>query len=97
LRVETLGTGTVHDGGDPARRAARALPGDGEYRLRVAAPAATRTAAEAIADEVLSLYCSGPAGGGGYRRHVTEELAIASILVPRPQIEPHVQIHEVTA
>ncbi|MEO0620732.1 MAG: acyclic terpene utilization AtuA family protein [Pseudomonadota bacterium] len=97
LRVETLGTGTVHDGGDPARRAMRTLPGDGEYRLRVAAPAATRAGAEAIADEVLSLYCSGPAGGGGYRRHVTEELAIASILVPRPQIEPHVQIHEVTA
>ncbi|MEM9147347.1 MAG: acyclic terpene utilization AtuA family protein [Pseudomonadota bacterium] len=97
LRVETLGTGTVHDGGHPARRTSRQLSADGEYRLRVAAQAPTWAEAQAISDEVLSLYCSGPAGGGGYRTHVTEELAIASVLVPRSAVETHVRIHEVVA
>ncbi|MEL6267498.1 MAG: acyclic terpene utilization AtuA family protein [Pseudomonadota bacterium] len=97
LRIETLGTGAVHDGGDPAKRAARRLPGDGEYRLRVAAPAADREGAERIADEVLSLYCSGPAAGGGYRRHVFAEMATASILLPRDRIEREVRIETLAA
>ena len=95
--MEVFGAGAVLDGGDAARRKGRAPPTDGEFRLRVAAPADDRASADAIADEVLSLYCSGPAAGGGYRRHVFEELATASILVPRERIEPHIRIHEVTA
>ena len=94
LRIEVVGTGAVHDGGAPSRRAQRTPPSDGEYRLRVASAAADRASADAIADEVLSLYCSGPAAGGGYRRHVFEELATASILVPRRTVEPAVRIHE---
>lgn len=94
VRIETMGTLTVHDGGSAERRARRAPDPDGEYRLRVAAQTVDRASAERIADEVLSLYCSGPAAGGGYRRHITEELSTVSLLIPRTEIEPYVRILE---
>ena len=34
---------------------------------------------------------SGPAGGGGYRASVTEQMASASILLDRELIAPHIQ------
>lgn len=95
LRFEILGAGALHDGGSAARRAARALPEDGEYRIRVAGLAPDRDGAQVIADEVQSLYCSGPAAGGGYRCHVTPQIATASVLVPRRPIEARVRIEEV--
>jgi hypothetical protein len=59
-----------------------------DVRLRIAAGAATRDEAEAIAREVLALYTCGPAGGGGVRTHVTPRLASDSILVPRAWLHP---------
>jgi hypothetical protein len=91
-RIDIIGTNSVLDGGNTERRRARTLSTDGEYRLRVASMASERTTAQMVADEVQSLYCSGPAAGGGYRCHVTPQIATASILIPRDRIEPHVEI-----
>ena len=94
-RIELLGTGAVLRGGhraDPPRD----LDPMAETRLRVAAKAPDRERAQGIADEVLSLYCSGPAGGGGYRCHVTPQLATASVLVPRRRIERAVKVEVLT-
>lgn len=92
VRIETLGTGATHDGGSASRRAARSLPGDGEYTVRIATQSVDKDRAQMIADELMMLYCSGPAAGGGYRGSVTPQIATASVLIPRERIEPHVRI-----
>ncbi|MBY8975375.1 DUF1446 domain-containing protein [Rhodobacteraceae bacterium NNCM2] len=86
-RVEVIGAGSVLTGGAPAE-----APADGDYRTRVAMLSETREGAQMVADEVLSLFCSGPAAGGGVRSHVTAQMATASILVPRERIEAGVKI-----
>ncbi|MEM8791973.1 MAG: acyclic terpene utilization AtuA family protein [Pseudomonadota bacterium] len=89
-RVEVIGAGSVLTGGTRAD-----APTDGDYRTRVAMLSETREGAQMVADEVLSLLCSGPAAGGGVRSHVTPQVATASILVPREQIEAGIEIIEV--
>jgi hypothetical protein len=49
------------------------------------------------ADELQSLYCSGPAAGGGVRLQVTPQIATASILVPRERVLPNVRVVKVEA
>jgi hypothetical protein len=66
-----------------------------EVRLRVAARTATRADAEHISNEVEALYTNGPAGGGGVRVQVNEEVAIASILIPAADIQLHIVYEEV--
>ena len=95
LRVDILGTGAVHDGGDPERRGARRLAFDGEYRVRVAARSVDRARAAQVIDELQSLYCSGPAAGGGFRQHLTPEISTASVLIPRERVAPHVRVEMV--
>jgi hypothetical protein len=41
-------------------------------------------------DEVEALYCAGPAGGCGVRRHLTPRLASASCLIERERVEPRI-------
>ena len=92
VRLDIVGAMATHDGGSETRRAARRLPTDGEYTLRVASQSVDRARAQAVADEVISLYCSGPAAGGGFRSSVTSQIATASILVPREKVEPNVRV-----
>lgn len=92
VRIEVLGTGATHDGGSADRRAARSLPTDGEYTVRIAAQSASKDRAEMICDELMMLYCSGPAAGGGFRGSVTSQIATASVLIPRERVEPHIRI-----
>lgn len=66
-----------------------------EIRLRVAGRTENIKDAEAIANEVQTLYTNGPAGGGGATKSVKEILAIESILVPRENIEIDVAYTEV--
>ncbi len=66
-----------------------------EVRLRVAARTATHADAEHIGNEVEALYTNGPAGGGGVRVHVTEVVAIASILIPSDDIQLEIVYAEV--
>lgn len=87
LRIDVTGTGAVFDNDASERRARTNMPVDGEFRLRAAVRTGDRAVAEYVNDEVLSLYCSGPAGGGGYRCSVTRQVRTASVLVPRDRVE----------
>jgi len=89
-RIDTLGLQTVFDSDDAARGGA-AGP-DGEFRVRLAAASPDRAAAEAAAREVLHLYCTGPAGGGGVRVSVTPRIATTSALIPRGLVTPRVSL-----
>jgi len=78
VRCDLIGVSAVHG---EAMSAAVAEPY--EVRVRVAARAPSREAAERIGEEVESLYTNGPAGGGGATRSVREVVAIASTFIPR--------------
>ena len=54
-----------------------------EVRLRVAARTDTLVDAQAVANEVESLYTNGPAGGGGASKMTREVLSLASTFIPR--------------
>lgn len=79
--------------GVPVR--AEVLGGATDCRLRVAAISHDPALLERIADEVESLYTNGPAGGGGFRAHVTEVVGIASTTIPRDAVRPSVTFLEV--
>jgi hypothetical protein len=95
VRVEVLGTQAILDGDTQERRARLSPAPDSEYRVRAAVRSASRKMAQQVADEVLSLYCSGPAGGAGVRQHVTSQISTASILVDRGFVQPVVTLVEV--
>jgi len=89
LRRDLIGVASVF--ADDAGRWIEQQPGLADapdVRLRVAAGAATRTEAEAVAREVLALYTCGPAAGGGVRTSVTPRLASDSCHVPRDWLAP---------
>ena len=92
VRIETMGTGATLNGGSADKRAERCLPTDGEYTVRIAVQSVDKDRAQLICDELMMLYCSGPAAGGGFRGSVTSQIATASVLIPRDRVEPHVKI-----
>lgn len=94
VRVEVLGTQAIFDNNTQERRARLSPLDGGEYRLRAAVRSASRKIAQQVADEVLSLYCSGPAGGAGVRQQVTPQIGTASILVARAAVQPKVTLVE---
>ena len=90
LRVEIIGAGSVHFSMDEA--SSYELPNDGDYRVRTSAIYPKRYQAQQMVDEVMSLYCCGPAAGGGGRGYVTPQSSTASILVNRDIVSPNVQV-----
>ncbi len=92
FRIETVGAMATHDGGSATRRAERRLPTDGEYTVRVATQSVDKARAQMVVDELMMLYCSGPAAGGGYRCSVTSQIHTASVLIPRERVEPNVRV-----
>ena len=94
IRIDIIGTLSTFDSVDGSLRVAGEFADDGDYRVRAAIRAPDKQSAERLADEVLSLYCSGPAGGGGVRQAVTRRVDTASILVDRDQLTPRVSIVE---
>ena len=66
-----------------------------EVRVRVAARAKTRAAADLIGREVESLYTNGPAGGCGAVKRTRDVVSVASVLVERRGIEADVRLYEV--
>jgi hypothetical protein len=66
-----------------------------EVRLRIAARTKSLVAAQAVANEVESLYTNGPAGGGGAARTTREVLALASTFIPRELVQ--CDVHTVVA
>ena len=94
VRVEVLGTGAIFDNSNGSRRPTIAQGAAEEYRIRAAVRSARRKVAQQVADEVLSLYCSGPAGGAGVRQHVSPQVGTASILIDRARVHARVVMVE---
>ena len=86
VRVEVLGTFAIFDSDERGRRARVQAAPAGEYRMRAAVRTPMRRIAQQLADEVLSLYCSGPAGGAGVRQHIAAQVGTASILIHRARV-----------
>jgi len=63
-----------------------------EVRLRVAARTSSSADAALIGEEVEALYTNGPAGGGGARSRVYEQVGIVSVLLDRREIETQVVV-----
>jgi len=88
LRIDLVGSTSLHG---------RAFDTDErpyEVRLRVAARAKSREEAAVVGDEVEALYTNGPAGGGGTRKYVTEQIGIVSTLIDRARVKPQVTVLE---
>lgn len=94
VRVDVLGTQAIFDDDRRRRRSRVFPPGDGEYRVRAAVRSSERDVAQMLSDEVLSLYCSGPAAGAGVRQNVTQQIGTASILVERDHAVPQITVLE---
>jgi hypothetical protein len=60
----------------------------------VAARAATADHAAVVGEEVEALYTNGPAGGGGARRYVHEQIGIVSTLIDRQRASSNVTMRE---
>jgi hypothetical protein len=89
FRVDAIGAISVlgESGGSPKLP----WPSDSsDIRLRFAAQSGDRAQVELLLDEVEALYCAGPAGGAGVRRHLTPRLASASCLIERKFATPRV-------
>jgi hypothetical protein len=63
-----------------------------ELRLRLAVRAATKALASAAVQEVLALYCCGPAGGGGVRTSVIQRIETRSCLYPRDRVSQQINV-----
>ncbi|MFO1397795.1 MAG: acyclic terpene utilization AtuA family protein [Burkholderiales bacterium] len=87
LRVELIGVSSLHG------RAFDASARPYEARLRVAARTPTHEEAAVIGDEVEALYTNGPAGGGGTRKAVTEQVGIVSTLIDRACAQSRVTLY----
>jgi hypothetical protein len=61
-----------------------------DIRVRFAAQTHSAEHAEFLIGEVEALYCAGPAGGAGYRGHLTPRLVSASCLIEREYVTPRV-------
>ncbi|TCT05624.1 acyclic terpene utilization AtuA family protein [Aquabacter spiritensis] len=64
-----------------------------DVRLRFAAQSEDGAALDLLLDEVEGLYCAGPAGGAGVRRHLVPRLASASCLVEREFSAPRAELY----
>ena len=91
MRVDLIGATSMH--GRSFDHAAHPY----EVRLRVAARAKSAELAMIVGEEVEALYTNGPAGGGGSRKYVHEQIGIVSTLVDREQVTAKVTIKEYAA
>jgi hypothetical protein len=80
--------GSLQTGPEPA------VPPE-DVRLRLAVEHPERQWVERATQELLALYCTGPAGGGGVRRHSQPRVCTASFLVAREDVPAHAAIIEV--
>ncbi len=85
-RIDVIGTISTFDDNAGTLRARASYPPDGDYRVRLAANAPDRQTADRIVQEVIGLYNTGPAGGGGVRKTVTGRVNTGSVLVDRDRV-----------
>jgi hypothetical protein len=88
IRIDLIGITSLHgrtfdDGENPY-----------EVRLRVAARAPSPELAAIVGEEVEALYTNGPAGGGGARKYVHEQIGIVSTLLDRERVRSVVTMRE---
>jgi hypothetical protein len=88
LRIDLIGSTSLH--GRSFDRGEQPY----EIRLRVAARAPTPERAMLVGEEVEALYTNGPAGGGGTRKYVQEQIGIVSTLIERAQVSTKVTLRE---
>ncbi len=88
IRVDLIGSTSSHG------RSFDAQENPFEIRLRVAARAGTAEQAAIVGEEVEALYLNGPAGGGGARKCVTEQVGIVSTLIDRAEVTASVTVKE---
>ena len=88
MRIDLIGSTSLHG------RAFDAHERPYEIRLRVAARAPTAEIARLVGEEVEALYTNGPAGGGGARTFVHEQVGIVSTLISRERVHPRVDVAE---
>ncbi len=89
LRIDLTGLTALH-----SRPMSDGAHAPYEVRLRVAARAADEETARRVGEEVEALYTNGPAGGGGARKSVHEQIGIVSCLMPRERVAPRVTFFE---
>ena len=89
-RVEMIGALSAldSDNSDLARGLNADLP---ELRLRLAVSAGQKRPVDQALQEVLALYCCGPAAGGGVRSRTQNRIKTVSYLVPREAVKPRLK------
>ena len=88
MRIDLIGSTSLHGKSfDPAEQPY-------EIRLRVAARAPTPERASLVGEEVEALYTNGPAGGGGTRKYVHEQVGIVSTLIERERVSTKMTLRE---
>jgi hypothetical protein len=80
-RYELIGVDAVRRGTGPAPAGEPA-----EVRIRVACRTPDMLSARRVGHEVTALWLNGPAGGGGATRTATQNIAVASVLLPRSAV-----------
>jgi hypothetical protein len=90
IRADAIGLMSVH--GDLAGTALADAWDETSRDIRIRFSAQTGNAghAELLLHEVEALYCAGPAGGAGFRGHITPRLISASCLIERERVAPRV-------
>lgn len=92
-RLDIIGHASVFDD-DTGTLQHEAAGADGDYRLRLAVEHSERRWVERATQELLALYCAGPAGGGGVRRNLLRRVFTASYLVKRSDVEAFATLFE---
>ncbi|PBQ19935.1 ABC transporter substrate-binding protein [Pseudomonas congelans] len=90
IRAELIGVNALHG----SQLGARAEGEPWEVRLRVAARCLEKNDAVRVGNEVETLYTNGPYGGGGASKSVRQVIAVASLFVPRDQVNLHVHLED---
>lgn len=93
-RFDIIGHVSVFNDDDGKLALAREQSLDGDYRLRLAVEHAERRWVERATQELMALYCAGPAGGGGVRRYFQRRLLSASWLVRREDVMAGARCHD---
>ena len=85
LRIDLIGAISIF-GDDAGELMHQGLPESRDVRLRVAGVHLQKEIAEKILRDVTSLYCCGPAGGGGVRTSLRPRLDTLSCTIPREAV-----------
>ncbi|WP_035725574.1 acyclic terpene utilization AtuA family protein [Fodinicurvata fenggangensis] len=90
-RLDVIGISSAFDsdGGELWRAAVEQAPEllPEDLRVRLAVSGMERDQVAAALQEVLALYCCGPAGGGGQRSRISPRIETRSYMVPRTEVK----------